>query len=157
MQECYIKAFLKTMLFCHIDYASVFGYFSSVSIRSVWALSCVFVQDTLKNNLKKKQKTTFNNGTDQYPIICLKNTFDYELFGDLSSFWCFEHSWRSQASSLLFALQPVQNWVMAYSYLLNGICAKVLHCGLDERLLMLIPLPTTVSPTSPQAGRFFIV
>lgn len=47
--------------------------------------------------------------------------------------------------------------MMAYSYLLNGICSKVLLCGLDERLLMLIPLPTTVSPTSPAAGRFFIV
>lgn len=35
---------------------------------------------------------------------------------------------------------------MAYSYLLNGICAKVLHCRLDERLLMLILLPTDVSP-----------
>lgn len=47
--------------------------------------------------------------------------------------------------------------MMAYSYLLNGICAKALHRGLDERLLMLIPLPAAVSPVSPPAGRFFIV
>lgn len=62
--------------------------------------------------------------------------------------------WKTPSS----ALWPVQAWMMAYSCLLSGIRAEVLHCGLgDERLLMLIPLPTTVSPTSLRAGSFFIV
>lgn len=132
---------------------------SSSRVSALNPLSCFLLMEQFQHAFQHKT-TTGHTVYCNRPFHVGHKLGPYEKKNAVSVFHCFLIPLAVSGLILLnpsCALWPVQNWMMAYSYLLNGICTEVLHCGLDERLLMLISLPTTVSPTSPQAGRFFIV